>query len=225
MRRLLALVLAAAACGTQSHSVVGDEAPGTGESRIQRSPVGSARDLQRSPDAPAPELQRSAEAEIRRDDPERGVTAAAELAKQHGGWVESMASERVTLRVPDAELDAVLADLPGLGELTARRVRALDVGDAHRDLEVRIDTLRKTRERYLALLARAQGIGEATAVEHELERVTTQLERLEAELATMEKRIAYSALAVEFSRPVTPGPIGWIFYGAYLGLKKLFVWN
>ena len=136
-----------------------------------------------------------------------------------------MAPEHVVLRLPDAELDGALEDLPALGEVLARHVRAVDVADAHRDLEVRIDTLRKTRERYLALLAKAQSIAEATAVEHELERVTGELERLETALAAMEKRIAYSSLALEFSRKTTPGPVGWLFYGAYVAVKKLFVWD
>jgi hypothetical protein len=222
MRRLLLLAAAAAACSCAGHSLTGDEAPsGTIERRQGAMPEAP----QPAADGPAPELQRTATAEIQRDDPEKGVTAAAALATRHGGWVESMASERVTMRVPDANLDAVLADLPELGELTSRRVRAVDVGDTHRDLQIRIDTLRKTRERYLALLERAESIAEATAVEHELERINGQLERLEASLAAMEKRIAYSALSVEFTRKTTPGPLGWVFYGVFVGVKKLFVWN
>jgi hypothetical protein len=218
------LLLAAAACShaaVSPHSVIGDEARAAPAEEV---PSGAAVQ-EVSSAARAPELQRAAEAEVRRDDPEAGVAAAAALARDHGGWVESMAAERVTVRVPDSQLDAVLAELPRLGELRARRVRAVDVGDTHRDLEVRIDTLRRTRQRYLALLDKAQGIAEATAVEHELERVTGRLERLEAELASLQKRIAYSGLSVDFSREVTPGPIGWVFYGAFTAVKKLFVWN
>lgn len=173
----------------------------------------------------APELARTAEAEVRRDDPAAGVPAAAALAKDHGGWVESMADERVVLRVPDEQLDKVLDELPRLGEVAARHVHATDVGDAHRDLRIRLDSLRRTRERYLALLDKAQTVADAAAVERELERVTTQLEELEAQLAAMEKRIAFSSLALDFARKVRPGPIGWVFYGLYSGVKWLFVWD
>ncbi|MCA1826783.1 MAG: DUF4349 domain-containing protein [Myxococcales bacterium] len=175
--------------------------------------------------APAPELVRTADAEIHREDPAQGVTAAVALAKEHGGWAESMNVERVVLRVPDEQLDAVLVELPKLGEVASRRVHAVEMGDAHRDLRLRIDSLRRTRDRYLELLGRAENVSEATGVEREIERVTSELERLEAQLAAMEKRIQFSALALDFSRKVRPGPVGWVFYGLYSGLKWLLVWD
>lgn len=174
---------------------------------------------------PAPELVRTADAEVHREDPSSGPTAAASMAKEHGGWVESMAQERVVLRVPDEQLDAMLAELPKLGEVASRHVRAVDMGDAHRDLKLRIDSLRRTRDRYLALLDRAENVSDATGVEKEIERVTAELERLEGQLAAMEKRIQFSSLALDFSRTVRPGPVGWVFYALYSGVKWLFVWD
>jgi seryl-tRNA synthetase len=147
------------------------------------------------------------------------------MAKEHGGWVESMAEERVVLRVPDDQLDAMLDELPKLGEVAQRRVNAVDMGEAHRDLRLRIDGLRRTRDRYLALLDRAQSVSDAAAVEKEIERVTAQLEQLEAQLAAMEKRIQFSSLAVGFSRKLRPGPVGWVFYALYSGMKWLLVWD
>jgi len=178
-----------------------------------------------APESPDRDLARSAEATLHRDDPDKGPPAAAALAKEHGGWVASMNEDRIALRVPDAQLDAVLAALPSLGEVAERRVRAEDTTDAHRDLQVRIDNLRKTRDRYLSLLDKAAGVSEATAVEHELERVTVQLELLEAKLQAMEGRIQYAQLSLEFSRKVRPGPVGWVFYAMYSAAKWLLVWN
>ena len=175
--------------------------------------------------AAARELARNAEAEVRREDPDRGPPAAAELAKAHGGWVEAMTAERVRVRVPDGELDAVMAALPALGEVADRHVRAQDMTEAHRDLEVRIDNLRRTRDRYLALLERAANVGEATAVEHELERITAQLELLEAQLERLQSRVQMAELSVEFSRKLRPGPVGWVFYGLFSAVKWLVVWG
>src|SRR5437667_6898773 len=78
-----------------------------------------------------PERVRSADAEVHRDDPAKGVTAVAAMAKEHGGWVESMVEQRVVLRVPDEQLDAMLDELPKLGEVAERRVRAVDMGEVH----------------------------------------------------------------------------------------------
>jgi hypothetical protein len=172
-----------------------------------------------------PELARTASAEVHREDPAQGVPAAVTLAKEHGGWAESMSGAQVVLRVPDQQLDAVMAELPRLGEVASRRVLAVDVGEQHRDLQLRIDSLRRSRDRYLALLDRAQNVSEATGVEKEIERVTGELEKLEAKLAAMEKRIEFSSLSVDFYRNVRPGPVGWVFYAVYSGVKWLFVWD
>ena len=171
------------------------------------------------------DLARSAEATVHREDPEKGPSAAAALAKAHGGWVALMADERVELRVPDAQLDDVLGALASLGEVAERRVHASDVTDVHRDLEVRIDNLRRTRDRYLELLGQAENVTEATGVEKELERVTAQLESLEAQQKALEQRVEFAALSVEFSRKVRPGPVGWVFYGIYSAVKWAFVWD
>lgn len=160
---------------------------------------------------------------MHRDDPEKGPPAAAALAKEHGGWVAALSDAKVTLRVPDAALDAMMDALPSLGEVAARHVRATDVTDARRDLQTRIETLEKTRLRYLALLEKAQSVADATAVERELERVTVQLELLRGQLEAMEGRIAYAELSLEFSRQVRPGPVGWLFYAVYSGVKWLLV--
>jgi hypothetical protein len=83
--------------------------------------------------------------------------------------------------------------------------------------------LRRERDRYLALLERAANVAEATAVEREVERVTTQLELMEAQLLAMSTRIEDAEVRIDFSRELKPGPIGYLFYGLYSGIKWLFV--
>jgi hypothetical protein len=68
-------------------------------------------------------------------------------------------------------------------------------------------------------------VSEAALVERELERVTGQLEQLKGQLQALEQRVQYAALSVEFSRDMKPGPVGWIFYGLFSGVKWLFVWD
>ena len=136
-----------------------------------------------------------------------------------------MSGEAVTLRVPNEALDEVMDALPTLGEVARRHVRAIDVTDAHSDLEARIENLQKTRDRYLALLEKAENVQEAATVEHELERVTAQLEQLQRQLQSLEVKIEYAELSVSFSRKARPGPVGWVFYALYTGVKWLLVWD
>src|SRR5260221_7116089 len=67
------------------------------------------------------ELARTADAEVHREDPEKGPPAAAALAKEHGGGVSAMNGERVTLRGTNQELDRGIHALPSLGGVTRRR--------------------------------------------------------------------------------------------------------
>jgi seryl-tRNA synthetase len=117
----------------------------------------------------------------------------------------------------------LLVELPSLGKVTERRFAARDVTAAHRDLRVRIDNLKRERDRYLALLERAENIPDATGVEREVERLTSQLELLEAQLQAMGDRVHDAALHLDFSRELRPGPIGYVFYAVYSGVKWLFV--
>ena len=38
-------------------------------------------------------------------------------------------------------------------------------------------------------------------------------------------RVAMATISVDLEEDVSPGPIGWIGYGIYRGVKWLFVWD
>lgn len=180
------------------------------------------------PEAPSPDdraLARTAQAEVHREKPEEGPPAAAALAKQRGGWVKAMTAESVVLAVPDEQLEDVLRELDQLGSVKSRKLSAANVADAQGELEARIGNLTAARDRYLALLEKAQNVAEAAVVERELERVTGQLELLEAQQKALEQRVQFAALSVQFGRDVRPGPVGWVFYGLFSGVKWLLVWD
>jgi hypothetical protein len=119
----------------------------------------------------------------------------------------------------------VLDALSSLGEVAGRHIRAVDVTEAHADLQTRIENLEKSRERYLALLEKAQSVSDAASVEKELERITGQLELLKRQLEQTQSRIEFAELSVSFSRKARPGPVGWVLYALYSGVKWLFVWD
>jgi hypothetical protein len=170
-------------------------------------------------------LVKSARLEIERSDPEVGAQAAMDLAKQLGGWVQHASSVQVTAMVPADKLDAYLAELAKLGEVASKNVGAEDVTEEYLDLNIRLDNLRKERERYLDLLARSANVTEATGVEKELERVTLEIERLEGRIKFLGQGVHFSSVDAAFSRPLRPGPVGWVFYGLFKGVKWMLVWD
>jgi hypothetical protein len=212
MRRKLVLLTAAglAAAGCETGKAEARLDPASGESG-----GGNSTRL----------VTRTAAAEVERSDPENGPKGAQAIAEKHKGYVESSSSSSATLRVPSAELDASILELATLGKVVSQETHSRDVTFQHLDTDVRLNTLRKERERYLELLAKAPSVTDALAVEKELERVTGEIERLEGELKLMDSQVELASLDVRFSRPVRPGPVGWVFYGVFSAVKWLFVWD
>ena len=170
-------------------------------------------------------LARSVGLQVEREEPREGPPAAIELAKLHGGWVQSAAPEQVVVQLPEARLDEFLLASARLGQITRRDQAAQEVSAQFHDLRIRIDNLEKQRTRLLELYQRAGSIAEMLAVERELERVTLHLEQLKGRAQLLEKSIAFAAVDIRFARPMKPGPIGWVFYGAFRAAKWLFVWD
>ncbi len=186
----------------------GDEGPGAGAS------IAANRSI-----------IRNASLSLERDVAEEGPPQAVALAKTHGGYAELVTRESATVRIPAERLDAFLAALPTLGQVKEQSISAMDVTDSHRDLKVRLAHLETMRTRYQSLLEKAANVSEAVLVEKELERVTVEYESLKARLQSLEGQIALATVRLDFSRPIRPGPVGWVFYGLAKGIKWLFIWE
>jgi uncharacterized protein DUF4349 len=170
-------------------------------------------------------IVRNASLHVDRDAPEEGPAQAVALAKSHGGYAELVTRDSATVRIPAERLDAFLAAVPTLGKVEDQSISAVDVTESHRDLKVRLAHLETMRARYQSLLEKAANVSEAVLVEKELERVTGEYESLKAQLQSLEGQIALATVHLEFSRPVRPGPLGWVFYGLAKGIKWLFIWE
>lgn len=153
------------------------------------------------------------------------IDKAEQVAEGFGGYLASESADGFTMRVPAADLDEAIAALAKLGDITARGHRVDDVTREHRDLGIRIDNAKHLKARLLALLEKTQDVKEILAVEKELSRVTLELESLEAQMRNLSRTVALATVDVRFEDDVSPGPIGWIFYGVFKGVKWLFVWD
>ncbi|MCP3103480.1 DUF4349 domain-containing protein [Myxococcus sp. K15C18031901] len=170
-------------------------------------------------------ILRNAHIRLERSEPEQGPVEATKLAQAHGGYAQRASSESVTVRIPAARLDAFLDALPTLGEVEDKSVYAEDVTETHLDMQVRLENLKRVRERYLELLQRAVTVEDTIKVEKELERVTAEYESLKTQLERLEGQAALASVTLVFDRPTRPGPVGWVFYGLGKAVKWLFVWD
>lgn len=159
------------------------------------------------------------------DEIEPAVKRIADMAEPMSGYVVSQTSNSVTFKVPSDSLDEALKKLEGVGEITERRVSTRDVTARYADLMIRIDNLRTLQKRLKELAQQGASVAEVLEVEKELSRVTSELEALEGQMRLLENQTQFAKITVRVEESVSPGPVGWVFYGLYRGVKWLFVWD
>lgn len=155
-----------------------------------------------------------------------GVLARVEsTADALDGYVSRRTDQLLVLRIPAERIDEAMSAIAGFADVKSRDLQVQDVTAQYVDLDVRIKNLRKLEDRLRQLLAQGQNVEELLEVEKELSRVTGELEALEGRMRVMKNRVTYAMLQVHVDESISPGPVGWVFYGLYSGVKWLFVWD
>ncbi|MDR1627138.1 MAG: DUF4349 domain-containing protein [Spirochaetia bacterium] len=151
--------------------------------------------------------------------------ALAEQTKIHEGFITRETANHVQARIPAKNMDAFLGGARRLGKVERETKTGTDITDKYRDDMLRLESLKNIRNRYQALLEKADTVNDMLGIEKELERVNTQIEVLEGRQKYAQQSVSFADISVSFEKQPKPGPIGWIFYGLYQGIKWLFVWE
>jgi hypothetical protein len=145
------------------------------------------------------------------------LSRVATLAVASGGFVASTQTQSaapgtpaqgtMTLQVPEASFNAVLAQIRGLGRVASLTTSATDVTGQYVDLQARITALQDSRQQYLTIMTKATTIGGILAVQVQLQNLQSQLEQLQGQLQVLNNQTTYATLAVTLSqKAVTPPP-------------------
>lgn len=145
------------------------------------------------------------------------IDAVTALAKQHGGYVETLAGRTMVIRVPAHDFEGVMAAFAGVGEVLDRRVKALDVSRQFTDTRARLEIAREARERLLHLLKTVTNVEERLQILEEVKRLTEQIETAESALATLRNLADFFTITIELEPVVaqTAGtahrsPFAWV---------------
>jgi hypothetical protein len=157
--------------------------------------------------------------------PEEARRAIAEQIRANNGFIVQETENYVSTRIPAENMDSFLEHVRGLGKIKNETKTGTDITDRYRDNVIRLDSFKNVRDRYLALLARANDVSDILRIEREIERVTLEIERLEGIIRQSELSVSYSLITVRYGERAKPGPVGWIFYGLFRGIVWLFVWD
>jgi len=126
---------------------------------------------------------------------ERGYIANSRTSEGGGS-----PSGQITMRVPVANFEdtvkrARTLDIDGVKVINLQ-TSGKDVTSKYVDLKARISALKKTRETFLTLLAKASTIGETLAVQQHVTDVQTQIEQLQGQTKVLVNQAALSTLTV-----------------------------
>jgi hypothetical protein len=116
----------------------------------------------------------------------------------------------ITVRVPAEHFHDLVKELGGFGQVIHEQLTATDVTKQMFDLELRLETAEKSRQRLLDLLKSATKMDEILQIENQVRRLTDEIEQMKGELRYMQDQVAFSTLTVGFSSnapPPTPGPL------------------
>lgn len=169
------------------------------------------------------EIIATANATLQVKDIADAADAVAALAEEHGGYVESTEIGKavsvddtsepvpadsgygwVSIRVPSADLPAVIAALEDSGEVLSSSISRQDVTSVAVDLRARVDATRASVQRLTELMAQSGSVSELIEAEVALTDRQAQLESYEQQLASIEDQVAMSSLQVQLTRTSTP---------------------
>jgi hypothetical protein len=135
--------------------------------------------------------------------------AIQSLAAKHSGYVQditansqtgSARSLSATLRVPETQLEALLADLRKLGHVEQETHNNQEITDQYVDLTARLKTSRAAEQRILELLkTRTGNLSEVLQAEEELARIRGEIESMDGQRANMEHQVRYATVQVQLN--------------------------
>jgi hypothetical protein len=242
---LLGLVVAATGCtrgaartSSTAGSLTGDggsgqaaatAAPGFAEAPAAKDAPGQSLKAAATATLQHRDVVRTGAVSLRVGDVDQAADAVLTRAARHGGRVDGdtradtgqQRTATLVLRVPPADLSAVLTEVDSLGEETSRKITGEDVTTARADVEARVRALTTSIGRLRTFLQHSGSINDLVALESQLSQREADLESTRAQQKALVDQIDLATLTVSLSaRPRTAahgghGPAG--FLGALAG--------
>ncbi|MFJ4224912.1 DUF4349 domain-containing protein [Microbacterium sp. NPDC089695] len=162
------------------------------------------------------------------------IAAAADaittIAEEHEGYVESTEVGKslavdgttvpapaddgygwISIRVPSADLTAVIDELRDAGEVLSTSISKQDVTSTTIDLQARVDATTASVQRLTELMAQSGSVSELIEAEVALTDRQAQLESYQQQLTALQDQVAMSSLQVQLTEataPTTADPAG-----------------
>lgn len=147
------------------------------------------------------------------------------VAKKYGGYLSHSSATSITILVKSENIKVAVEELATLGKASDKSFYSQDVTAEYTNYAIRLENAEKARDRYLELLAKAENVTAAVAVEKELERLNETIDLIKGNMNLLDHREEFSSITVSVHERKKPGIFGYIGIGLYESVKWLFVRN
>lgn len=164
-----------------------------------------------------PQLIKQAQLSLVVDSVDDSLKRASQLIRSHQGDILDLQDNQIEavqrtaylrIRVPQSNLDSLLADLGNLGNIQQQGLSAQDVSTQIVDAQARLRNLRKSEESLLKIMERSGEISHVLEVSRELSRVRQQIEQIDAQVQNLQNQVRYSTVDLTLAAAVASQPIG-----------------
>ena len=147
------------------------------------------------------------------------------LIQMKEGVIISKTLNSVYFKVPGDSFFDMISQVKSIGSVVYEQVTSEDITEAYYDAKIRLENAETFQKRYLDLLAKAKTVEESVKVEQELHRITNEIDTLKGKMTLYQNMVQYSKINVYLVEKERKGPLGWIFYAAYVSIRWLFIWD
>lgn len=106
----------------------------------------------------------------------------------------------ITVRVPASNLNTYLSDLRSQAiRVTSENLEGYDITDQYTDIQKRLDTLNKTKEKFEAIYAKATAVQDILDVQNRLIENQNQIDQLKGQVQYMEKSVQLAKVTINLS--------------------------
>lgn len=164
-----------------------------------------------------PQLIKRAQLSLLVDSVDAGLKNASHIIRTQQGDILDLQDNQIEavqrtvylrIRVPQANLDRLLAALSELGTIQQQGLNAEDVSTQIVDAKARLRNLRKTEESVLKIMERSGEISQVLEVSRELSRIRAEIEQIDARLQNLQNQVRYSTIDLTLAAAVPPQTIG-----------------
>lgn len=164
-----------------------------------------------------PQLIKRAQLSLVVDSVDKSLKSASQMIRTHQGDILDLQDNQIEtvqrtaylrIRVPQANLDALLESLGELGTVQQQGLSAEDVSTQLVDAQARLRNLRKSEESLLKIMERSGEISHVLEVSRELSRVREQIEQIDARVQNLQTQVRYSTVDLTLAAAVASQPIG-----------------